>query len=62
MSYIIVWRNRHREPHVSQNTHYFLETFSTYEEAKQEAEKTVDQEGPQSPWYFDYAIYEEVKS
>lgn len=62
MSYIIVWRNRHREPFVSEDTHGFAETFSSYEHAKEEAEKTVEQEGPKSPWYFDYAIYEEVNS
>lgn len=60
MSYIVVWRHRHRDPHVSVNTHDFLETYSTYEDAKADADKTVDHEGPQSPWYFDYAIYEEV--
>jgi hypothetical protein len=60
MGYIIVWRNTHREPHVDVDTHGFREEYSTYEEAKAEAEKAVEAEGPQSPWYFDYAIYKEV--
>lgn len=62
MSYIIVWRNSHREPFVDTNSHDFLETFSSYEDAKAEADKVVEAEGPKSQWYFDYAIYEEVKS
>lgn len=60
MSYIIVWRNRHRDPHLALDDHDFLDTYSSYEDAKKYAEMTVDNEGPKSPWYFDYAIYEEV--
>jgi hypothetical protein len=62
MSYIVVWRNRHREPHVSVDTHDFIEHYSTYEDAKKSAEETVEHEGPKSPWYFDYAIYEEASN
>jgi hypothetical protein len=59
MSYIIVWRHRHRDPHLGTDTHDFLETYSTYEQAKSEAERIEDEQGTESPWYFDYAIYEE---
>lgn len=62
MSYIIVWRHRHREPHLDTDYRDFLEDFSTFEEAKKEADRIVEQEGTNSPWYFDYAIYEEVTS
>lgn len=62
MSYIIVWRNSHRDPHVSVDTHDFIETYSTYEEAKESADQTVEHQGPESPWYYDYAIYEEATS
>lgn len=55
-----MWKNTHREPHVSVDSHEFLETFSTYEDAKESAEKTLENEGDKSPWYFDYQIYEEV--
>jgi hypothetical protein len=61
MSYIIVWRHRHRDPHLGTDTHDFLESYSTYEQAKQHAEETVEHEGPKSPWYFDYAIYQEAE-
>lgn len=60
MGYIIVWRNRHREPHINTDTHDFKEEFSSYEAAKKSADDTIDREGPKSPWYFDYAIYQEV--
>lgn len=65
MSYIIVWRHRHRDPHVGTDSRMsgeFLETFSSYEDAKKSADETLEIEGPNSPWYFDYAIFEEVKS
>lgn len=57
MSFIIVWRNSHRDPHVDVDTHNFLEQYSTFEAAKEEAEKNIDNE-----WYFDYQIYEEVNN
>jgi hypothetical protein len=64
MSYIIVWRNGHRDPHVQTDgttmSSQFLETFSSYEDAKESADNTLQSEGPNSPWYFDYAIYKEV--
>lgn len=62
MSYIIVWRNQHRDPHVHTDTHDFVERYFSYESAKEEAKKIVEAEGPKSPHYFDYAIYEEVES
>lgn len=62
MSYIIVWRHSHREPHVDVDSHYFLETYSSYEDAKKQAEEIIKQEGSESPWYYDYAIYEEASN
>lgn len=58
--YIIVWRNNHKEPHIDVNSHGFKETYSSYEEAKEEAERAVESEGHGSRWYFDYSIYQEV--
>lgn len=62
MGYIIVWRHNHREPFIETNDRDFMEDYSTYEQAKEAADETVANEGPQSKWYFDYAIYEEVTS
>lgn len=67
MSYIIVWRNSHRDPFVGTDmgmSGEFLETYSTYEQAKDHAEATLQAENmqSQSPWYFDYQIYEEATS
>ena len=62
MGYIIVWRNSHREPHIDTNSNDFKEEYSSYEQAKEAAEEILEAEGPKSLWYFDYAIYEEVKS
>ena len=60
--YIIVWKNNHRDPFVDIDTHDFLETYSSYEDAKEAAEKTLENEGPKSQWYFNYKIYEEANS
>lgn len=57
--YIIVWRNSHREPFVDVDSRQFLESYYSYEAAKQAAEEIVKNEGDKSPWYFDYKIYEE---
>jgi hypothetical protein len=62
MSYIIVWRNTYREPHIDVNSHGFKEAYSSYEEAKRAAVDILESEGPKSEWYFDYQIYEEVDS
>lgn len=62
MNYIIVWKNNYREPFIDIDFKGFKETYPTYESAKQEAEKTLEQEGPNSEWYFDYKIYEEANS
>lgn len=65
MSYIIVWRHRHRDPHVGTENNAsgeFLETFSSFEEALAAADGTIATEGKDSRHYFDYAIYEEVES
>lgn len=61
MSYIVVWMANHKEPHLSQDTWGFKETFASYEDAKKDSDETVEREGPQSPWYFDYEIYELVE-
>ena len=62
MSYIIIWRNNHREPFPDIDSRDFLETYSTFEEAKKQADEILEREneGQMSPWYFDYKIYEEV--
>lgn len=62
MGYIIVWRNSHREPHVQVDTHDFKDEYYNYEDAKNAAEEILrnENEGSKSPWYFDYAIYEEA--
>ena len=61
MSYIIVWRDTHREPHVNLDTYNFKETYESYESAKKDAEEILEQENANEPslWYFDYKIYEE---
>lgn len=58
MSFIIVWRNGHKNPHVSENDNGFLETYATYEDAKSAADEIND---PKDDWYFDYQIYEEIE-
>ena len=62
MGYIIVWRNNHRDPHVDVDSRGFLESYYTYEEAKEAAKRIfeVENETNMSPWYFDYKIYEET--
>ena len=62
MGYIIVFRNNHREPFVSTDSNDFKEEFSSFESAKEEADRIIEHEGPKSEWYFDYQIYEEVNS
>lgn len=64
MSYIIVWRAGHRDPFISTDAHDFVETFSTFENAKQHADKVFEMENEEnpSPWYFDYQIFEEATS
>ena len=58
--FIIIWRNNHREPFPDVNSNGFLETFNSFEEAKELAENTykIENENSRSPWYHDYAIYE----
>jgi hypothetical protein len=62
MSYIIVWRNSHREPHVDINSRGFKEDYLSHKEAKEAAEKILKEENENKPseWYFDYQIYEAV--
>ena len=59
--YIIVWRNSHREPFIDVDSRQFLESYYSYEAAKQAAEEIVrtENDGELSPWYFDFKIYEE---
>jgi hypothetical protein len=61
MSYIIIWRSTNREPFVNVDSYNFLEDYPTYEKAKEVAEEILLQENQttQSPWYFNYKIYEE---
>ena len=60
--YIIIWRYKHKEPFVDIDSRGFTETYSTYEEAKEAAEKimVIENENDFSPWYFDYKILKEV--
>lgn len=57
MGYIIVWRPNSRDPFIHTDGHYFKEEFSTYEEAKREADANVDNDH-----FRNYAIFEEVTS
>jgi hypothetical protein len=58
--YIIVWRNSHREPFVDVDSRQFLESYYSYESAKEAADEIVKNEGDKSQWYFDYKIYKET--
>lgn len=60
MSYIIVWRNSHRNPHLGADG-IFLETYRTYEDAKDYAEEMI-KTNPKDADFFDYQIYEEANS
>jgi len=59
MAYIIVWRNSLSEPHVDLNDHGFMETYSSYRQAKESADDILD---PKDKWYCEYAIFKEVTS
>lgn len=56
--YIIVWMPTYKEPHVSLDSHYFLEKYSTYDDAKKTAEEMLDLG---SDWYNEYEIFKEVE-
>jgi hypothetical protein len=47
---------------VDTDSRQFLESYYSYEDAKAAAEEIMknENEGQQSPWYFDYKIYEET--
>jgi hypothetical protein len=64
MSYIIVWRDGHRDPHIDIDSHGFRELYSSYESAKESAEEIIRTENQNelSIWYFDYKIYMECTS
>ena len=57
MAYIIVWRNNGRDPFIQTDSHYFVEEFSSFDDAKESADANLDDEHFQN-----YAIYEEVTS
>jgi hypothetical protein len=57
MGYIIVWRPNSRDPFIQTESHYFKEEFSTYQDAKEAAEATLDDDH-----FRNYAIFEEVTS
>lgn len=61
MGFIIVWRNSHRDPHIDVDSRGFIESYYTFDEAKETAERIMRDENEieSSPWYFDYKIYEE---
>ena len=54
MSYIIVFKNNHREPFIDTDSHDFKESYSSFEEAKETSENIIEQQGSDSEWYFDY--------
>lgn len=58
--FIIIWRNSYRNPFPDLSSNGFLETYPSFEIAKEAAEKIlkIENETSHSPWYFDYAIYE----
>lgn len=60
MGFIIIWRNSHRDPLPDIDSRGFLETYESFEEALSVAQKTEadENENSQSPWYFDFEIYE----
>ncbi len=60
MSYIIVWRNSHKSPHILTDDHGFKEVFETYEQAEEFAKYTMDQ-WPDDSYFRDYAIYQEAE-
>lgn len=61
MSYIIVWRNSHRDPHILTDDHGFKEMFETCEQAEEFAKDMLQDQGPNDPHYHDYAIYQEAE-
>lgn len=60
MDYIIIWRSTHRDPHIDVDSHNFKETYSTFDLAEKSAKETVEREGSESPWYFDFEIFEKA--
>lgn len=58
MSYIIVWRNNHREPFLETSDHGFLQTFENEEDAIEHAKSIIAVESKDSP-YHNYVIYKE---
>lgn len=61
MSYIIVWRNSHRDPFVDTESNSFLATYTSYQAAEREAKSMVEC-NQKDPHFFDYQIYEEANS
>lgn len=59
MSYIIIWRATHRDPHIEINAHSFMEIFDNKEDAIDYAQETV-LTSPGDNHYFDYEIFKEL--
>ncbi len=62
MSFIIVWRNGHRDPFVDTDDRRFLETYNSYEDADKAAKDIEDDWKVNDRQFFDYQIYEEAHS
>lgn len=60
MSYIIVWRNSHKSPHILLDDHGFKEVFGTYGQAEEFAKDMLHDQGQDDPYFRDYAIYQEA--
>ncbi len=54
--YIIIWRNSHKEPFPNSDLKGFLESYSSPEEATEEAKEIIIN-NPESEIYFDFEIY-----
>lgn len=61
MSFIIVWKNGHRDPFVATDDRYFLDTYSSYENAEKAAKEMEDDWKVNDRQFFDYQIYEEAQ-
>lgn len=57
--YIIVWRAKHRDSFVTDDSGSFLERYSTKEEAEEAAKEMEDKTGKDQHW-FDWEIFEEA--
>ncbi|MFC0183336.1 hypothetical protein SAMN04515674_105300 [Pseudarcicella hirudinis] len=60
--YIIIWKNRHINYFVEEDSRGFIEEYQTYEEAKAYAEGVINESGSNYPDFSSYQIYEEANS